>query len=115
MLQIFIAFIVMAIVCLLIARTKKDSRVYTQLMLGVCLGFIVGASVKHSMITESNNQKQELITAHPTVQSHVSSVVGNDTMTIYEPSKDLNESDTVIKPVTSLPTSPQTNEIQDDS
>ena len=113
MLQIFIAFIVMAIVCLLIARIKKDSRVYTQLMLGVCLGFIVGASVKHSIATESNNQQQE-ITAHPMVQSPISSVVGNDTVTLSEPSKDLNESDTVI-PTVSLPTSPQTNEIQDDS
>lgn len=113
MLQIFIAFIVMAIVCLLIARIKKDSRVYTQLMLGVCLGFIVGASVKHSMATESNNQQQEII-AHPTVQSPVSSVVGNDTVTPSEPSKDLNESDTVM-PAISLPTSPQNNEIQDDS
>lgn len=115
MLQIFIAFIVMAIICLVIARIKRDGRVYTQLMLGVCLGFIVGATVKSHMTTVSENQKQELVTAHPTVQSPVSSVVGNDTVTFCEPSKDLNESDTVTKPDSNLPTSPQTNEIQDDS
>lgn len=115
MLQIIIAFIVMAIVCLLIARIKKDSRVYTKLMLSVCLGFIVGATVKNRMITVSNNQEQELVIAHPTVQSPVSSVVGNDTVTLCEPSKDLNESDTITKPESDLPTSPSTSEIQDDS
>lgn len=112
MLHIFIAFIVMAIICLIIARAHKDGRIYTQLMLGVCLGFIVGAAVKYKT-TITTDTKQE-ITAHPTVQSPVSSVVWNDTVTLCEPSKDINESDTVF-PVKKCPTSPQINEIQDDS
>lgn len=113
MLQILIAFIVMAIICLIIARAHKDGRIYTQLMLSVCLGFIVGATVKYKMSTVSDIKTQE-ITAHPTVQSPVSSVVWNDTVTFTEPSQELNESDTVV-PVSKCPTSPQTNEIQDDS
>lgn len=112
MLQIFIAFIVMAIICLIIARAHKDGRIYTQLMLGVCLGFIVGAAVKYKTTITAENAQE--ISAHPTVQSPVSSVVWNDTVTICEPSKDLNESDTVF-PAHKYPTRPQTNEIQDDS
>ena len=80
MLNIFIAFIVMAIICLIIARAHKDGRIYTQLMLGVCLGFIVGATVKYKTTSVSENNVQE-ITTHPTVQSPVSSVVWNDTVT----------------------------------
>lgn len=113
MLNIFIAFIIMAIICLIIARAHKDGRIYTQLMLGVCLGFIVGATVKYKTTSVSENNVQE-ITTHPTVQSPVSSVVWNDTVTFCEPSKDLNECDTIF-PAKKCPTSPQNNEIQDDS
>lgn len=113
MVQFLIAFIVMAIVCLIIARINKSGRMYTQLMLGVCLGFIVGAAVKHKV--SAVNLDNETVIAHPTAPSQVSSAVWNDTPCTPEPSQEKHECDTITKPESKVSTCPQQTMYFDDS
>lgn len=117
----FIAIIVIMLLCLVYARLRRDHRVYTKLMFGVILGFIVGIVVKQNCLT--TNTVNETVSS-PTLQSHPSAVVGTEDSTNSDMLKvdeivmgqDTLESDTFSKTVYNYSNEPLiTPEIQDDS
>lgn len=75
----FIALIVMLLVCFLYARIRKDHTVFTKLILGVFLGFVVGTVVKHASATTENSIKIENVST-PTLQSSSAVVWTDDTI-----------------------------------
>lgn len=50
-----IAFFAVIVVIFVIARICRDHRVFSRLLLGACLAFIVGLSLKHSIASDSFN------------------------------------------------------------
>lgn len=109
----FIALIVMLLICFLYARIRKNHMVFTKLIFGVFLGFIVGTVVKRVNATTDNSVKIENVST-PTLQSSPA-VVWTDDANDTVMGKDKVECDTFsIK--TEHPTKSLTKkEIQDDS
>lgn len=114
----FIALLVVTIVCLVYARLRRDHRVYTKLMFGVLLGFIVGIMVKHSDAKPQKNIDGIEIVSNPTQYNHSAVVWTDDYANIDTASKDTLESDTITihqNSKTKIPTNLINTEIQDDS
>lgn len=114
----FIALIVMLLVCLLYARIRKDHTVFTKLILGVFLGFVVGTVVRHVNTTTENSIKIENVST-PTLQGS-SAVVWTDDTANAVLGQEKVESDTfsikIEYPNETIKTESLTKkEIQDDS
>lgn|SRR5574344_490589 len=110
-----IIYILIALIAsLVIARICKSETVYTSLVACIFVGFVMGAFVKKSMISSSNEPKSVISTtvANPTLPSLFDVTTDNNTQVM---SKDTIASDTVVTAEKGLPKTNQKPEIVNDS